>query len=173
MEFIILQTGKDDEEIQKFCELTMAFESEEMKDIHYVGFARESTAYSSAHCNNILRGTDMLDAFSKANELSEVISLYPKANYSFIPVVHHYVDQYDVQMEQIDGYLSDIVKANDEYYKVHTVVMEFGDFNELQEKIFADMKAHIEKAFEKSPFINKVVVLLDYKHPFHNKTFFI
>ena len=127
MNIKIYRTKENEKEIQDILNLTMDFESAKKQSYHYVGFARGSAGYSSAHCNNILHGTDMLDAFLRINNEDQVASLYPKANYSFIPVVkigntqEDHFGQYDIDDEKIETYLADVVKANDEYLKTEKI----------------------------------------------------
>ena len=127
MDIKIYRTKENEKEIQDILNLTMDFESAKKQSYHYVGFARGSAGYSSAHCNNILHGTDMLDAFLRINNEDQVASLYPKANYSFIPVVkigntqEDHFGQYDIDDKKIETYLADVVKANDEYLKTEKI----------------------------------------------------
>lgn len=105
--------------------------------------------------------------------------MYPKANYSFIPVVkigntqEDHFGQYDIDDEKIETYLADVVKANDEYLKTEKLIFEFGDFNSRQEEVFDRIRPVIEEFFSRSKFIKEVIILLDYKHPFWDRTFFI
>ena len=179
MNIKIYRTKENEKEIQDILNLTMDFESAKKQSYHYVGFARGSAGYSSAHCNNILHGTDMLDAFLRINNEDQAASLYPKANYSFIPVVkigntqEDHFGQYDIDDEKIETYLADVVKANDEYLKTEKLIFEFGDFNSRQEEVFDRIRPVIEEFFSRSKFIREVIILLDYKHPFWDRTFFI
>jgi len=177
MEIKIYKTTENEKEILDILKLTMDYKSEKKHSYHYVGFARGSLGYSSAHCSNIFSGTDMLDAFVKINQKDQIRSLYPKAYYSFIPVIKTGdapdFDQYDIDDEKIETYLNDIVKANDENCKTEKLIFEFGDFNNKQEEVFNRVRPVIEKVFSRSNFIKEVIILLDYKHPFWNQIFFI
>ena len=179
MEIKIYKAKENEKEILDILNLTMDFEAAKKQGYHYVGFARGSAGYSSAHCNNILHGTSMLNAFQKINEVDQVSSLYPEANYTFIPAVKFcetpetVFGQYDIDDKKFETYLADVVKANDEYLKTEKLIFEFGDFNSIQEEIFNRVRPVIEKVFSRSKFIKEVIILLDYEHPFWNQTFFI
>ena len=129
MEIKIYNTKDNEKEIQDILNLTMDCKSEKKQSYHYVGFARGSAGYSSAHCNNILHGTEMLDAFFEINKKDQVTSLYPEANYSFIPVIKISDDsefgQFDIDDKKIKTYLTDVLKANDEYCKTEKLILEF------------------------------------------------
>ena len=75
--------------------------------------------------------------------------------------------------DDIETYLADVVKANDEYLKTEKLIFEFGDFNSRQEEVFDRIRPVIEEFFSRSKFIKEVIILLDYKHPFWDRTFFI
>ena len=75
--------------------------------------------------------------------------------------------------DDIETYLADVVKANDEYLKTEKLIFEFGDFNSRQEEVFDRIRPVIEEFFSRSKFIREVIILLDYKHPFWDRTFFI
>ena len=75
--------------------------------------------------------------------------------------------------DDIKTYLADVVKANDEYLKTEKLIFEFGDFNSRQEEVFDRIRPVIEEFFSRSKFIKEVIILLDYKHPFWDRTFFI
>lgn len=179
MDIKIYKTTENEKEIQDILNLTMDYKAGKKQKYHYVGFARGSAGYSSAHCNNILHGTDMLDEFLKINEADQVESLYPKANYSFIPVIkiseapENYFGQYDIDDEKIKTYLSDVVKANDKFLKTEKLIFEFGDFNSKQEEVFNRVRPIIEEIFSSSSFIKETIILLDYKHPFWDRSFFL
>lgn len=75
--------------------------------------------------------------------------------------------------DDIETYLADVVKANDEYLKTEKLIFEFGDFNSRQEEVFDRIRPVIEEFLSRSKFIKEVIILLDYKHPFWDRTFFI
>ncbi|MCF0110469.1 MAG: hypothetical protein HUJ58_01090 [Erysipelotrichaceae bacterium] len=160
-----LHTGTDDKEIQYYIDETINMCDNGFK-YHYVGFCGDIKNYSGAHSRQISAGSGVPKFFFKVIDSGLPDCSYPRASYSFIPVkLKNHGFTFD--FSKADEYFREVARLNDYYFKTSTIVIEFGEFEHRQDHVYEAVKETMLNAFAQSEFIEKVIVLLDYDHPFY------